>query len=373
MNHKKIWLSPPHMSGGEQKFIQDAFDTNWIAPIGANIDEFEKNLQSNLNPAKEVVCLNSGTSAIHLALKLAQVNIGDDVICQSFTYVATANPILYRGANPILIDSEEKTWNMCPLLLEKAIKDEISKGKKPAAIIAVHGYGMPFQNEEISKISEDYQIPLIEDAAAALGSKVQGENCGSFGDYAIISFNGNKIITTSAGGALICNNIEEKEKAVFWSTQAKNQRSYFEHSEIGFNYRMSNILAGIGRGQFEVLDERVQARRANFEFYKKELSGIEDISFSEEPEGFFSNRWLTCILFDSKETREKIRLRLESENIESRPLWKPMHQQPLFQKYPSYLNGVSDDLFERGLSLPSGSNLSKTDLIRIVNSIKELL
>lgn len=369
----KIWLSPPHMSGGEQKYIQEAFDSNWIAPIGTNIDEFEKKLQSYIDGSKEVVCLNAGTSAIHLALKLAQVNIGDEVICQSFTYVATANPILYLGATPVLIDSEDKTWNMCPDLLEKAIIERVSKGKKPKAIIVVDGYGMPFQKKEIVRISEQYNITLIEDAAAALGSNVDSKKCGSLSEYAIVSFNGNKIITTSGGGALICNNSIEKEKVIFWSTQARSKKPYFEHTEKGYNYRMSNVLAGIGRGQFEVLDERVKARRANFEFYKKELSEIQGISFLEEPEGYFSNRWLTCVLFDSFETRERIRLGLESENIESRPLWNPMHQQPLFEKYPSYLNGVSDDLFDRGLSLPSGSNLSKIDLIRIVNSIKELL
>ena len=367
---KKTELTQPHMSGTELSYIQKAFSTNWIAPIGANIDEFEASLTNYLGDNKKIAALNSGTSAIHLALILAGVQKGDEVLCQSFTFSASANPITYLGAFPVFIDSEADTWNMCPVQLEIAINDSIKRGKNIKAILVVDSYGMPFKHAEIKKLSKKYDIPIIEDAASALGSKINDQKCGTFGDFGIISFNGNKIITTSGGGALICNSIETKEKAVFLATQARDQAPHYEHSHIGYNYRMSNVLAGIGRGQMEVLDERVAARRKIYEIYKNELSHT-DLQFLPEPEGFYSNRWLSCILTQSFEIREKIRLSLEAENIESRPLWKPMHLQPVFQHQPKYENGVSANLFERGLCLPSGSNNSENDIQRVINVLKE--
>jgi len=370
--NKKIWLSSPHMGGTEQKYVQEAFDANWVAPLGPNVNEFENTLQKYMGENKHVAVLSSGTSAIHLALVLLGVAKDDEVICQSFTFSASANPIMYQGAIPVFVDSERETWNMCPETLETAIKDRLSKGKKPKAIIAVHLYGMPAKIAAIKKIANTYEIPLIEDAAEALGSSVNQQKCGTFGDFGILSFNGNKIITTSGGGALITSSEKQKDKAVFFATQSRDHAPHYQHSEIGYNYRMSNILAGIGRGQMEVLEARVAARRANFKYYKTALAEIPELKFLEEPTGFYANRWLTCITTPSFEIREKIRLGLETQNIESRPLWKPMHQQPIFDKYPSYLNGVSDHLFEKGLCLPSGSNLATEDLERVVNGIKEI-
>jgi len=371
--NKRIWLSPSHLSGQEEKYIHEAFDANWIAPLGPNVHEFENSLQQYIAKEKFCTALNSGTSAIHLALILAGVSKGDAVLCQSFTFCASANPILYVGAKPIFVDSERDTWNMCPQLLEEAIQERIAIGKKPKAIIAIHAYGMPYKVNEIKALSKKYGITIIEDAASSLGSSVNKQKCGGFGDYGIISFNGNKIITTSSGGVLICKDKETQQKAVFLATQAKDNMVHYQHSELGYNYRMTNIIAGIGRGQLAVIDERVHARRANFEFYKRELAGISEIQFLEEPVGFFSNRWLTCMLTTSFEMREKIRLALESENIESRPLWKPMHLQPLFEKYESFTNGVSEELFERGLCLPSGSNLTNKELLRIVTCVKNII
>jgi len=371
--NKKIWLSSPHMGGTEQKYVQEAFDTNWVAPLGPNVNEFENALQVYLGENKQIAALNTGTATIHLALILLGVTKEDEVLCQSFTFSASANPILYLGAKPIFMDSEQETWNICPEQLEIAIVDRIRKGKKPKAIIAVHLYGMPYNVEKIQEISTKYQIPVIEDSAEALGSEVNGQKCGTFGDYAILSFNGNKIITTSSGGALICKDIATKNKAIFLATQARDEAPHYQHSHIGYNYRMSNIVAGIGRGQLEVLHNRVTVRRANFEFYKRELSNFSEIQFLLEPTGFYSNRWLTCIITPSFKVREKIRLYLEKENIESRPLWKPMHQQPIFKNNPSYINGVSNSLFERGLCLPSGSNLLEEDLLRVVTGIKKAI
>ena len=370
MNNKKIWLSSPHMGGTEMNYIQEAYDTNWVAPLGPNVDRFEQALTSYLDQNKHVAALSSGTAAIHLALILAGVKQGDEVLCQSFTFSASANPINYLGANPIFIDSEKDTWNMCPNLLEEAIKDRIFKGKKPKAIIAVHLYGMPYNVKQIHELSKKYKILVIEDAAEALGGEINDQKCGTFGDFGILSFNGNKIITTSGGGALICKTKEDRQKAIFLATQARDDESHYQHSEIGYNYRMSNILAGIGRGQLEVLDDRVNARRQNFEFYKEALKHTQ-LQFIEEPEGFISNRWLTCILTNSYEQREKIRRALAEENIEARPLWKPMHLQPIFENCKSFINGVSEDLFQRGLCLPSGSNLSEEDLLRVVDCIKK--
>lgn len=369
MESNKIWLSSPHMGENELKYIQEAFDSNWIAPLGSNVKGFEWDLEKYLKNDSFVSVLSSGTAALHLALILAGVKQGDEVICQSFTFSASANPIVYLGATPIFIDSELETWNICPELLEKAIKDRISRGKKPKAIIAVHLYGMPYKQDEIKQIAEQYEIPVIEDAAEALGSEYKGQKCGTLGDFSVLSFNGNKIITTSGGGALISKTEEQKKKSIFLATQARDNAPHYQHSEIGYNYRMSNVIAGIGRGQIEVLQQRVKARRANFEFYKQNLKSKE-LSFLEEKKGFHSNRWLTCTLTTSYESREQIRLNLGNKNIESRPLWKPLHLQPIFENYPSYLNGVSENLFEKGLCLPSGSNLTQNDLNRIVENIR---
>ncbi|MBT8318242.1 MAG: aminotransferase class I/II-fold pyridoxal phosphate-dependent enzyme [Lutibacter sp.] len=364
----KIWLSSPHMGGNENTYIQEAFNTNWIAPLGPNVNAFEDALQHYVGGKKEIAALSSGTSAIHLALILLGVTKGDEVICQSFTFAATVNPIVYQGATPIFVDSELETWNLCPEQLELAIEDRIKNGKKPKAIIAVHLYGMPYQVNKIKELSVRYNIPIIEDAASALGSEVNGQKCGTFGDFGILSFNGNKIITTSGGGALICENLKCKEDAIFLATQARDKAPHYEHSAIGYNYRMSNVLAGIGRGQMEVVQERVKSRRNNYLYYYKALK--HKYEFLQEPEGYFSNRWLTCIITDSYATREKIRLALQEQNIESRPLWKPMHLQPIFQKYPRYINGISENLFDKGLCLPSGSNNTEKELNRIIEILK---
>ncbi len=365
MKKEKIWLSSPHMNGNEQKYVQEAFETNWVAPLGPNVNGFEKDIQDYLGQDVHVAALSSGTAALHLALKLAGVSQGDFVLCQSMTFAASANPITYQGATPVFIDSEPDTWNMSPELLEEAIIDLSKKGKKPKAIIVVHLYGMPAKINEIMAIAQKYDIPVIEDAAESLGSHVNGQMTGTFGDYGILSFNGNKIITTSGGGALITKTEEDKQKAIFWATQARDQAPHYQHSEIGYNYRMSNIVAGIGRGQMEVIQERVKARRKNFEFYKEVVKNTPLKVAPQEPEGFFSNRWLTTILTPSFETREKLRLALAAENIESRPLWKPMHLQPVFKAAPAYINGISEELFEKGLCLPSGSNLTDEDRFRI--------
>ncbi|WP_147676909.1 DegT/DnrJ/EryC1/StrS family aminotransferase [Algibacter pacificus] len=362
----KIYLSSPHLGKNEQNYVSEAFATNWIAPLGPNITAFEDDIKTYLGSKNEVAVLSSGTAAIHLALDLIGVRKGDEVICQSFTFSASANPILYLGATPIFVDSEKETWNMSPELLEFAIKDRIKKGKKPKAIIAVHLYGMPYKADEIHAIASQYEIPIIEDSAEALGSMYKNQACGILSDFGIFSFNGNKIITTSAGGALITKTKNLKEKAVFLATQARDDAPHYQHSQIGYNYRMSNVLAGIGRGQMEVLNQRVLARRANYEFYKEGLAAFDNIEFLEEPTGFYSNRWLTCIKTDRYETRETLRLALLDDNIEARPLWKPLHKQPLFKDCLSFTNGTSEELFEKGLCLPSGSNLTKTDLNRIL-------
>lgn len=370
----KIWLSSPHMGGGEQKYVQEAFDTNWVAPLGPNVSGFENDLKSYLLDDVHVAALSSGTAALHLALIQLGVVTGDEVICQSMTFSASANPIAYLGATPVFIDSEEDTWNMSPVFLEQAIKDGIAKGKKPKAILPVHLYGMPAKMEEIVEIANSYGIPILEDAAEALGSSIDGQRCGTYGEMACLSFNGNKIITTSGGGALVAKNIKYKEQAIFLATQARDNAPHYQHSQIGYNYRMSNIVAGIGRGQMEVLDEHIANRRSNFDYYKKAFANIVQISLLDEPQGYFSNRWLSCILVNPKNgiTREDIRLALEKENIESRPLWKPMHMQPVFEKSPFYGDGTAERLFEDGLCLPSGSNLTEADLKRVVDIIINL-
>lgn len=369
----KIWLSSPHMGGKEQDYVNDAFATNWVAPLGPHVDGMEKDLADFVGNDVHVAALSTGTAAIHLALILLGVEAGDEVICQSFTFSASANPIVYQGATPIFIDSETDTWNMSPQHLENAIKDRLSKGKNPKAIIPVHLYGMPSKMEEILKIATEYEIPVLEDAAEALGSMINGQNCGSFGAFACLSFNGNKIITTSGGGALVAKNKDMVNKARFLATQARDAAPHYQHSHIGYNYRMSNICAGIGRGQMEVLPLRVKQRRANFDHYFSTLKDVPGISFVFEPLGYFSNRWLTTILVDPTKTRgitrESLRLAFEKENIESRPLWKPMHLQPVFANVPFYGDGTSEKLFDQGLCLPSGSNLKEQDFQRIFEVI----
>ena len=367
----KIWLSPPHMSGKEQDYINEAFSTNWIAPLGPNVTQFETDLETYLGQHVHVASLSSGTASLHLALSLLGISGGDEVICQSFTFSASANPIVYLGATPVFVDSEEDTWNMSPVLLEQAIQEGIKRGKKPKAIIPVHLYGMPYKVDEINAIAKHYEIPVVEDSAEALGSHYKGQKCGTFGDMAILSFNGNKIITTSGGGALVTHSPEYKQQAVFLSTQARDEAPHYQHSHIGYNYRMSNVLAGIGIGQMSVIDDRVKARRSNFDFYKSELSNTLEIEFSEEPnKDYYSNRWLSCILTPSFESREALRLAFAEKNIETRPLWKPMHMQPVFEKCRHYSDGTSADLFNRGLCLPSGSSLTEEDLNRITKIIK---
>ena len=374
MNNSKIWLSSPHMGGTEMNYVQDAFDTNWVAPLGPNVSGFEEDLERYLGQNSYVGALSSGTAALHLALILLGVQRDDEVICQSMTFSASANPIVYQGALPIFIDSEPTTWNMCPIALEEAIQDRIAKGKKPKAIIAVHLYGMPFKVDEIRKIATTYQIPIIEDSAESLGSSYKGQRCGTFGDISILSFNGNKIITTSGGGAIVTKTMELKSKAVFLSTQARDNAPHYQHSEIGYNYRMSNICAGIGRGQMEVLTDHVNLRRAMHDFYVTLFESKSGITVFSEPDSYYySNHWLSCVLINPDLaggiTREQLRLQLESENIESRPLWKPMHLQPVFAHCPYYGGTVSEHLFKNGLCLPSGSNLTDEDRNRISNAI----
>ncbi|MDJ0646980.1 MAG: aminotransferase class I/II-fold pyridoxal phosphate-dependent enzyme [Flavobacteriaceae bacterium] len=368
---EKIWLSSPHLSGEEQKYVKEAFDSNWVAPLGPNVNGFEREICAYTG-AKACAALSSGTAAIHLALILLGVNEGDEVLCSTFTFSASVNPIRYQGAVPVFIDSESDTWNMCPIALEEAISDRIKNGKQPKAIILVHLYGMPSKMHELMAIANKYDIPIIEDAAEAIGSKYKGKAMGTFGEMGIYSFNGNKIITTSGGGALVSNEPHYCKEATFLATQARDAAPHYQHSKIGYNYRMSNILAGIGRGQLEVLNDRINSRRKNFEFYKEQLAQFKEVKTVNEPDGFFSNRWLTTILTDSYESRENIRMGLEKENIESRPVWKPMHLQPVFNSFPKYLNGVSETVFDRGLCLPSGSNLTDTQKDRVINTIKSV-
>lgn len=354
------------MGGNEQNYIKEAFDSNWVAPLGPNVNGFESDLEQYLGDNIHVAALSSGTAALHLALILLKVKRGDEVICQSFTFSASANPIVYQGATPIFVDSETETWNICPIALEEAIKDRIAKGKKPKAIIAVHLYGMPFKVHEVVEISKKYKIPLIEDAAEALGSTFRGKSCGTFGIFGVLSFNGNKIITTSGGGALVTNLKSEKEKAVFLATQARDSAPHYQHSEIGYNYRMSNISAGIGRGQMEILENHVAKRRAMNQFYSDLFQNNDEVKVLTEPTSdYFSNHWLSAILLKDFGTRESVRLALEKENIESRPLWKPMHLQPVFKDCPYYGGVRAEQLFNIGLCLPSGSNITDNEKDRI--------
>ncbi|WP_155284034.1 DegT/DnrJ/EryC1/StrS family aminotransferase [Capnocytophaga felis] len=368
--NSKVWLSSPHMGGGELKYIHEAFDQNWVAPLGPNVNGFEEDLEKYLGQNVKVAALSAGTAALHLALVALDIKSGDEVICQSFTFSASANPIVYQGATPIFVDSEPQTWNICPQALEDAIKARIAKGKKPKAIIVVHLYGMPAKMDEILQIANRYEIPVVEDAAEALGSTFKGQKCGTFGEMSVLSFNGNKIITTSGGGALVCKKAEQKEKVVFLSTQARDNAPHYQHSHIGYNYRMSNITAGIGRGQMEVLDERIAQRRQNHFFYQELFKNFDGITLFTEPNSdFFSNHWLSAITIDSQKTgfdREDLRLKFLEDNIETRPLWKPMHLQPVFANAPYYGGNVSETLFDKGLCLPSGSNMTSEDRERIV-------
>ncbi len=364
------------MGENEFNFVKEAFDTNWIAPLGPNVDGFEKDLATYLGEGVHVAALSSGTAALHLALIMLGVQAGDEVICQTMTFSASANPIAYQGATPVFVDSEEQTWNMSPKYLEAAILDRIENGKKPKAIIVVHLYGMPAQMDRIMEIADKYEIPVVEDAAEALGSSYKGQKLGTFGAMSILSFNGNKIITTSGGGALVSKNEEWIKKSRFLATQARDAAPHYQHSHIGYNYRMSNISAGIGRGQMEVLPQRVEKRRSNFTFYKKAFSGMEAIKFADEPNAdYSSNRWLSTVLIEANGgvTREDIRLHLEKDNIETRPLWKPMHLQPVFANSPFYGDGTSERLFDLGLCLPSGSNLSDEDLKRVAAQMTAVL
>ena len=381
----RIWLSLAHMGGREQEFIQEAFDTNWVVPLGPNVNAFEKALRDFLiengklkveNEGKQV--LSAGTAALHLGLILLGVGEEDEVICQSFTFSASANPIAYLGATPVFVDSEVDTWNMDPVLLEEAIKDRLKKtGRLPKAIIPVHLYGMPGKLDEILEVANRYIIPVLEDSAEALGSEYKGRKCGTFGEYAALSFNGNKIITTSGGGALVCPNEERAKRALFYATQAREQAPHYQHEKIGYNYRMSNICAGIGRGQMFVLDEHIARRREIHDLYVKLLAGVKGVKVMCQPEGgdFNSNYWLTCITVDPEEagfTREDVRLALDADNIESRPLWKPMHLQPVFKDAPFYGNGTSERLFEIGLCLPSGPTLTDEDIERVTKVVRQL-
>jgi dTDP-4-amino-4,6-dideoxygalactose transaminase len=378
MSTERIFLSPPHIGELEREFVKEAFDTNWVSPVGPNLTAFELEL-AQYNKIPYCTALSSGTAAIHLALILANVQRDDEVICSSFTFSGSCNPIVYQGATPVFVDSETLTWNMDPVLLEEAIEDRIKRtGKKPKAIILVHLYGMPAQIEAISHIAKRYEIILIEDAAEALGSKVNGKHLGTFGDLGIYSFNGNKIITTSGGGALVSENKAWIEKAAFLATQARDKAPHYEHTHIGYNYRLSNISAGIGRGQLRVLDERIEKRRQIYDWYKASLNHSGQFVFLEEPKGYYANRWLSTVLFTNIQmgnelTREIVRLELEKFNIESRPLWKPMHLQPVFKDAPAYSNGISEKLFESGICLPSGTQMSQKMVTEISEKIKQII
>jgi pyridoxal phosphate-dependent aminotransferase EpsN len=373
---KRIFLSSPHMSGNEQKYINEAFETNWIAPLGPNVDAFEKEIAAYTG-VNEAAAVSSGTAAIHLALSLLGVEKGDTVFCSTLTFIASANPILYLGAEPVFIDSEPETWNMSPQALEKAFREAASNGKLPKAVIVVNLYGQSAKMDELTSVCNQYEVPMIEDAAESLGSSYKGKPSGSFGNFGIFSFNGNKIITTSGGGMLVSNDATAIHKARFLATQARDPAPHYQHSKVGYNYRLSNILAGIGRAQLEVLEDRVGARRSIFERYQQALSGLPGIQFMPELNGTYSNRWLTAMTIDEKEAGISVNQLIEffaAENIEARPVWKPLHMQPLFKtvKYYSHFEkqSVSEGLFDNGICLPSGSNMEELDQIRVINCIK---
>lgn len=367
------------MSGNEQNYIKEAFDTNWIAPLGPNVDAFEKELASYVG-IKDAAAVSSGTAAIHLALRLLDVRAGDKVFCSSLTFVASANPIIYQGAEPVFIDSEPETWNMSPQALERALSDAFRDGKLPKAVIVVNLYGQSAKMDEILSLCNEYHVPIIEDAAESLGSTYKGKSSGTFGKFGVYSFNGNKIITTSGGGMLVSNDVEAIKKARVLATQARDFAPHYQHSESGYNYRLSNILAGVGRAQLEVLDERVEARSAIFERYQQELAYIPGISFMPQLENTRSNRWLTTLTIDEEEVGISVESLLQSlaeENIEARHVWKPLHMQPLFEKDSYYAHSesenVSEQLFKNGICLPSGSNMPEEDISRVISSMKSFL
>lgn len=376
MGKNRILLSLAHMGGNEQKWVDEAFKDNWIVPLGPNVDEFELRLEKYLN-ANSVVALSAGTAALHLGLVMLGVEAGDEVICQSFTFSASANPICYLGAKPIFIDSESDTWNICPKALEEAIVDRhIKTGKYPKAIIPVHLYGMPAKMDEIMAVANKYNIPVLEDAAEALGSEYKGVKCGTIGQYGALSFNGNKIITTSGGGALICPNKELGNRVTFYATQARENRPYYYHEVIGYNYRLSNVSAGIGCGQMDVLEEHVARRQEIHSIYKDGLKDISCISVLDNPTpDYSSNFWLTTILIDPKYgiTPDEVRIALNNENIETRLLWRPMHMQPIYENAPYYGGDVCEKLFDQGLCLPSGSSLTNEDISRVIEAIHNIL
>lgn len=368
----EIWLSPPHLSGNEQAYVQEAFETNWVAPLGPHVDAFERALCQRTG-AGHAAALSSGTAALHLALVLLGVGPGDEVLCQSLTFAASANPIVYQGARPVFVDSEPSTWNLCPGALEEALADRIRWGKRPKAVIAVDLYGMPARWDELTAVCSRYEVPLIEDAAEALGSVYRGRPCGSFGRLSVLSFNGNKIITTSGGGALLSADPLLIEQARWLAMQARDPAPHYQHSRIGYNYRLSNVCAGIGRAQLEVLADRVARRRTTYAFYRHHLAPRPGFGFLPEPEGCFSNRWLSCVTIDPEEagiTREDLRLALVARGIESRPLWKPLHRQPVFVECPFYGSGLADELFRTGLCLPSGSSLTEGQREEILGVIR---
>ncbi|MBQ0769011.1 MAG: aminotransferase class I/II-fold pyridoxal phosphate-dependent enzyme [Bizionia sp.] len=374
--NSKIWLSAPHIGKTEEQYVKQAFNENWIAPVGPQLIEFESAIDAYLNTSSFSTALSSGTAAIHLALTLLNVANGDEVICQSFTFCATANPITYLGATPVFIDSELETWNMCPVVLEAAIKDRIKKNKKPKAIIFVDLYGMPAKIDVILKVASAYGIPVIEDAAEALGSTYKNRKCGTFGQFSILSFNGNKIITTSGGGALVSRTKAFQERALFYATQAKEPETHFQHQYIGFNYRLSNVCAAIGKGQMEVLETRIAQRQANHQFYEKLFQESLNISVFKSPnESYQPNYWLSCILINKTASFRSVDLinHLSNHNIEARLLWKPLHLQPVFKNSPYYGGSVCEDLFNCGVCLPSGSNLTPNDLLRIAEALSKFV
>jgi pyridoxal phosphate-dependent aminotransferase EpsN len=372
MNKPRIYLSSPHMGGDELPFVQEAFATNWIAPLGPHVDAFEREFAARVGTS-HAAALSSGTAALHLALRRLNLQPNDEVLCSSLTFSATANPVLYERAVPVFVDSDNLSWNMDPARLAEAIADRIKAGKRPKAVVLVHLYGQSADINPILRLCAEHEIPLIEDAAEALGATYKGRAPGSFGLCGIFSFNGNKIITTSGGGMLVSNDGALTDKARFWATQSRDSAPHYEHSELGFNYRMSNVLAAIGRGQLRVLEDRVRARRRNFEFYKKALGSLPGIAFMPEADYGRCTRWLTCLTIDSSQAgtdREAVRLALAEENIEARPVWKPMHCQPIFTGTRCYGGTVSERLFKDGLCLPSGSNLTASDLERVVDVIR---
>lgn len=376
---KRIFLSSPHMSGNEQKYINEAFETNWIAPLGPNVDAFEKEIAAYTG-VNEAAAVSSGTAAIHLALSLLGVDKGDTVFCSTLTFIASANPILYLGAEPVFIDSEPETWNMSPQALEKAFREAASNGKLPKAVIVVNLYGQSANMDELTSLCNQYEVPMIEDAAESLGSSYKGKQSGSFGRFGIFSFNGNKIITTSGGGMLVSNDAAAIHKARFLATQARDPAPHYQHSKVGYNYRMSNVLAGIGRAQLEVLEDRVEARRSIFDRYQQELSSLPGIQFMPELNRTYSNRWLTAMTIDEREAGISVSHLIEilaAENIEARPVWKPLHMQPLFKNIKHFshheIESVSERLFANGICLPSGSNMEELDQTRVINCIKNFM